>query len=74
MMMMMRYIVEGDDELHVAYHNCVDDRAVISGLENGTLKPVLSKEFALNDVIAAHVEVIEHVGGSAGKITLNPWA
>ena len=45
-----------------------------AGLENGTLKPVVGRSYPLDQVALAHTEVIEHAGGSAGKIVLAPWA
>ena len=42
--------------------------ALIAGLENGTLKPVVGKQIPLADAARAHKEVME--SGAAGKIIL----
>lgn len=42
--------------------------ALIAGMENGTLRPVVGKEIALKDAPQAHKEVME--GGAFGKIVL----
>lgn len=44
--------------------------AVNAGLCNGTLRPRVGRVFSLEDACAAHVEVIEHMSGSCGKIIL----
>jgi len=44
--------------------------ALVAGLENGTLRPVIAKEFALADAAQAHRAVIE--AGALGKIVLVP--
>jgi len=44
--------------------------ALMAGLENGTLRPVIAKEFALADAAQAHRAVIE--AGALGKIVLVP--
>ena len=44
--------------------------AVAAGLENGTLRPVVGKEFPLKDAAQAHIEVLQP--GAAGKIVLVP--
>ena len=44
--------------------------AVAAGLENGTLRPVVGKEFPLKDAAQAHLEVLKP--GAAGKIALVP--
>jgi len=44
--------------------------AIAAGLENGTLRPVVGKEFPLKDAAQAHVEVLKP--GAAGKIVLVP--
>jgi NADPH:quinone reductase len=44
--------------------------ALVAGLENGTLRPVIGKEFPLSDVAEAHRAVIE--SGAMGKIVLIP--
>jgi NADPH2:quinone reductase len=49
------------DEIHAG---------IAAGLENGTLKPVISKEMPLADVAKAHAAVMEP--GAAGKIVLTP--
>ncbi len=47
---------------------------VQAGLRHGTLTPQAGQSFALAQAPAAHVEVIDHAAGTAGKITLAPWA
>jgi NADPH:quinone reductase len=42
--------------------------ALVAGLENGTLRPVIGKEFSLDDAAQAHRAVIER--GALGKIVL----
>ena len=42
--------------------------AIRTGLENGTLQPVVGKELPLKDAAQAHIEVLQP--GSGGKITL----
>jgi NADPH2:quinone reductase len=44
--------------------------ALAAGLENGTLRPVISKEFPLADAPEAHRAVMEP--GALGKIVLVP--
>jgi NADPH2:quinone reductase len=44
--------------------------AIAAGLENGTLRPVVGKEFPLKDAAQAHIEVLQP--GAAGKIVLVP--
>lgn len=44
--------------------------AIVAGLENGALKPVIGKEFPLADAAKAHVAVME--SGALGKIVLVP--
>jgi NADPH2:quinone reductase len=44
--------------------------ALVAGLENGTLRPVISKEFPLADAAQAHRAVMEP--GALGKIVLVP--
>ncbi|HZO98837.1 MAG TPA: NADPH:quinone reductase [Terriglobia bacterium] len=44
--------------------------AIVAGLENGTLNPVVGKEFSLKDAAAAHHAVMEP--GAYGKIVLVP--
>jgi NADPH2:quinone reductase len=41
---------------------------ILAGLENGTLRPVVGKEFPLKDAPLAHVEIL--AGGASGKIVL----
>jgi NADPH2:quinone reductase len=41
-----------------------------AGLENGSLNPVIGKEFPLADAARAHVAVME--SGALGKIVLIP--
>ena len=43
---------------------------IVAGLENGSLKPVIGKEFPLADAAKAHVAVME--SGALGKIVLVP--
>jgi NADPH2:quinone reductase len=43
---------------------------LVAGLENGTLNPVIGKEFPLADAAKAHVAVME--SGAYGKIVLMP--
>ena len=42
--------------------------ALVAGLENGTLRPVISKEFPLAEAAQAHRAVME--SGALGKIVL----
>jgi NADPH2:quinone reductase len=44
--------------------------ALVAGLENGTLRPVIGKEFPLSDAAQAHRTVME--AGAIGKIVLMP--
>ena len=44
--------------------------SIVAGLENGTLRPVISKEFPLTDAAQAHRAVMEP--GAVGKIVLVP--
>jgi len=44
--------------------------ALVAGLENGTLRPVVGKEFPLAEAPRAHVAVMEP--GAYGKIVLIP--
>jgi NADPH:quinone reductase len=44
--------------------------ALIAGLENGTLRPVVGKQLALAEAARAHKEILEP--GAAGKIVLVP--
>lgn len=44
--------------------------ALVAGLENGTLRPVIGKEFPLSDAAKAHRAVMEP--GALGKIVLVP--
>jgi NADPH:quinone reductase len=46
--------------------------ALVAGLENGTLRPAVGAEIPLAEAARAHVEVIEHQGGTRGKIVLIP--
>ena len=43
---------------------------LVAGLDNGTLNPVVGKEFPLADAVKAHVAVME--SGAYGKIVLVP--
>jgi NADPH2:quinone reductase len=44
--------------------------ALVAGLENGTLRPVIGKEFPLAEAALAHRAVMEP--GATGKIVLVP--
>jgi NADPH2:quinone reductase len=44
------------------------DAALVAGLENGTLRPVIGKEFPLVEAAQAHRTVMEP--GAFGKIVL----
>lgn len=44
--------------------------ALVAGLENGTLKPVVSQEFSLDDAPRAHEAVL--APGAHGKIVIHP--
>jgi NADPH2:quinone reductase len=44
--------------------------ALVAGLENGTLRPVVGREFALKDAAQAHMAVMEP--GAHGKMVLLP--
>jgi NADPH2:quinone reductase len=44
--------------------------ALMAGLENGTLNPVVGREFPLSDAVRAHHEIMET--GAYGKIVLLP--
>jgi NADPH:quinone reductase len=44
--------------------------AIVAGLANGTLRPVVRREFALGDAAQAHVAVLEP--GAYGKLVLLP--
>jgi NADPH:quinone reductase and related Zn-dependent oxidoreductases len=44
--------------------------ALVAGLENGTLRPVIGKEFPLADAAKAHRAVMQ--SGAFGKIVLVP--
>ena len=46
----------------------VDIHAGLSGLENGTLRPIVGRELPLAEAARAHKEILEP--GSAGKIVL----
>jgi NADPH:quinone reductase len=46
--------------------------ALVAGLENGTLRPVVGAEIPLAEAARAHIEVMEHQGGTRGKIVLIP--
>jgi len=45
--------------------------ALEKGVVAGWLRPVISQEFPLSDAVAAHRQVIEHPGGSTGKLILS---
>jgi NADPH2:quinone reductase len=53
-----------DQDLHLIHS------ALGAGLENGTLRPVIGREFPLADAIKSHQAVMEP--GSYGKIVLVP--
>ena len=53
-----------DDELHGIHSQ------IIAGLENGTLRPVIGKEFPLADAAKSHQALMEP--GAYGKIVLVP--
>jgi NADPH2:quinone reductase len=44
--------------------------ALVAGLENGTLRPLIGQEFSLADAPKAHEAVL--AGGALGKIVINP--
>ncbi len=44
--------------------------ALVAGLENGTLRPVVGQEFSLDDAPRAHEAVMAH--GAHGKIVITP--
>ena len=44
--------------------------ALIKGLKNGSLRPVIAREFALAEAAHAHITVME--SGTGGKIVLVP--
>ena len=44
--------------------------ALVAGLENGTLRPLVGQEFALADAPKAHEAVL--AGGAVGKVVINP--
>jgi len=44
--------------------------ALVAGLENGTLRPLVGQEFALADAPRAHEAVL--AGGAVGKVVINP--
>jgi len=45
--------------------------ALVAGLENGTLRPAIGKEFPLAEAAQAHLAVME--AGTVGKVVLVPW-
>ena len=45
--------------------------ALVAGLENGTLRPVIGKELPLAEAAEAHRAVMER--GALGKIVLLPY-
>jgi len=47
--------------------------AIVSGLENGTLRPVIAKSYPLLNASQAHVDIMDHSLGSHGKLILLPW-
>jgi NADPH:quinone reductase len=46
--------------------------ALAAGFDNGTLRPVVGAEYPLAESVRAHKEVMDHSGGSLGKIVLLP--
>jgi NADPH2:quinone reductase len=44
--------------------------AIAAGLENGTLRPVVSKTMPLSDSPKAHIDIL--APGASGKIVLEP--
>ena len=48
--------------------------AIEEGLTSGALNPVVGQTYSLSQAREAHVDVIEHKEGTAGKIILLPWA
>jgi NADPH2:quinone reductase len=46
--------------------------ALVAGLENGSLQPVIAAEYPLAEAAAAHESVMAHEGGARGKIVLVP--
>eukprot|EP00053_Salpingoeca_punica_P014046 m.127474 g.127474 ORF g.127474 m.127474 type:complete len:371 (-) comp16366_c1_seq1:70-1182(-) len=51
-----------------------DTVALSSGLRTGKIKPLVGNVYPLAQAKEAHVDVIEHATGSAGKIVIQPWA
>lgn len=47
--------------------------ALGAGLENGTLRPVVGRTFALHEAPAAHEFVLEQPGGAQGKVVILPF-
>ena len=47
------------------------EHAIGAGMEAGWLKPVIGEEFPLEKASEAHVQIIEHAGGTKGKIILS---
>ena len=43
---------------------------VTSKLASGVIRPVVGPVFSLEDAAAAHKDVIEHAGGSRGKVLI----
>jgi NADPH2:quinone reductase len=43
--------------------------ALVAGLENGTLRPVIAQKIPLAEAARAHVEIMKH-SGALGKIVL----
>ena len=63
--------VFGMSLLNVPEHQLLSMHAALAaGLENNTLRPVVSREFSLSDAAAAHREIMEKSAG--GKIILLP--
>ena len=64
------------DVIGIALWNCPQDElramhvAIIAGLENGTLAPVIGRELPLADAREAHVAILEP--GAYGRIVLIP--
>eukprot|EP00468_Gymnochlora_sp_CCMP2014_P000556 CAMPEP_0167743278 /NCGR_PEP_ID=MMETSP0110_2-20121227/1925_1 /TAXON_ID=629695 /ORGANISM="Gymnochlora sp., Strain CCMP2014" /LENGTH=340 /DNA_ID=CAMNT_0007627627 /DNA_START=69 /DNA_END=1091 /DNA_ORIENTATION=- len=47
--------------------------AIQAGIKAGFYQPIVGTRFPLDKAADAHVEVMEHKTGSAGKIILTPW-
>ena len=76
-----RDLVNGDKLLVCAFGLCFAVKgtpaefaeiheAIQKGLANGSLRPVVGKEYRLEEAVEAHKAVIDQSGGSKGKIVL----